>query len=137
MISGRDVKLTGSLGAPLTVTTTGPEVAAAGTVTLMEELDQVVTGAFDPLNATVLVPWLVPNPVPVIVTAWPVFPEFGVMAEMLTPETVKFMPLLVPPPTTTTTLPVVAPLGTGTTMLLSLQLEGVAAVPLNLTLLDP
>jgi len=35
------------------------------------------------------------------------------------------------------TLPVVAPAGTGTTMLVALQLEGVAAVPLNLTVLLP
>ena len=37
----------------------------------------------------------------------------------------------------TTTLPVVAPAGTGTTMLVADQLVGVAAVPLNLTVLVP
>ena len=41
------------------------------------------------------------------------------------------------PPTVTTTEPVVAPLGTGTTMLAALQLVGVAAVPLNVTVLVP
>jgi hypothetical protein len=40
-------------------------------------------------------------------------------------------------PTVTTTLPVVAPLGTGTTIDVALQLDGVALVPLNLTVLVP
>src|SRR4029077_13063950 len=51
--------------------------------------------------------------------------------------TMKLTPLLVTPPTVTVTLPVFAPLGTGTTMLVALQLVGVAAVPLNITVLDP
>jgi hypothetical protein len=51
--------------------------------------------------------------------------------------TVKLTPLLATPPTVTTTLPVVAPLGTGTTMLVALQLVGVPAVPLNFTVLAP
>jgi hypothetical protein len=37
----------------------------------------------------------------------------------------------------TVTLPVVAPFGTGATMLVALQLVGVAVVPLNLTVLAP
>jgi hypothetical protein len=40
-------------------------------------------------------------------------------------------------PTITTKLPVVAPLGTGTTMDVALQLVGVALVPLKLTVLVP
>jgi len=54
--------------------------------------------------------------------------------------TVKVMALLATPPTVTTTLPVVAPVGTGTTMLDALQLEllvGVAVVPLKVTVLVP
>ena len=51
--------------------------------------------------------------------------------------TVKVTPLLATPPTVTTTLPVVAPLGTGATMLVALQLVGVAAAPLNLAVLLP
>jgi hypothetical protein len=47
------------------------------------------------------------------------------------------MALLIWPPTVTTTLPVVAPDGTGATMLVALQLLGVAVVPLNLTVLLP
>jgi hypothetical protein len=51
--------------------------------------------------------------------------------------TVKPTPLLATPPTVTTTLPVVAPVGTVATMLVALQLVGVADVPLNLTVLVP
>src|SRR5207248_5843547 len=51
--------------------------------------------------------------------------------------TVKLAPLLATPPTVTTMLPVVAPLGTGATMLVAPQLVGVAAVPLNFTVLVP
>src|SRR5574340_789628 len=51
--------------------------------------------------------------------------------------TVKLTPLPATPFTVTTTLPVVAPVGTGTTMLVSLQLVGVAAVPLNVTVPVP
>jgi hypothetical protein len=51
--------------------------------------------------------------------------------------TVKFTPLLATPPTVTTTFPVVAPLGTGTTILVGPQLVGVPAVPLNVTVLVP
>lgn len=50
--------------------------------------------------------------------------------------TVKFTPLLGKLPTVTTTLPLVAPFGTGTTMLVSLQLvAGKTAVPLKVTVL--
>jgi len=51
--------------------------------------------------------------------------------------TVKLTPLLAAPPTVTTTFPVVAPLGTATAMLVALQLVGVPAVPLNVTVLVP
>src|SRR5438445_1561000 len=52
-------------------------------------------------------------------------------------ETVKVTPLLAVPPTVTRTFPVVAPAGTGATMLVALQLVGVATVPLNASVLDP
>ena len=42
-----------------------------------------------------------------------------------------------PGPTVTTKLPVVAPEGTGTTMLVSLQVVGEAKAPLNVTVLEP
>lgn len=51
--------------------------------------------------------------------------------------TVNDTPLLGVPFTVTTTLPVVAPLGTGTTMEVVAQLVGVALVPLKDTVLDP
>src|SRR4029077_3121825 len=51
--------------------------------------------------------------------------------------TVKATPLLARPPTVATTRPLAAPVGTGTVMLVSLQLVGVASVPLNVTVLDP
>jgi len=59
--------------------------------------------------------------------------------EMLGPGvvTVKVAPLLAAPPTVTTTLPEVAFVGTGTAMLEALQFVGLAAVPLNVTVLEP
>jgi hypothetical protein len=58
------------------------------------------------------------------------------MADVV-PGTVNDKALLATPPTLTMTLPVVAPAGTGTTMLDADQLVGVAVVPLNVTLLVP
>jgi hypothetical protein len=55
-------------------------------------------------------------------------------------DTVKIGPVMGDPPEGVTTIvPVVAPEGTGTTMLDALQLVGVAAVPLNFTVpaVDP
>ncbi len=49
--------------------------------------------------------------------------------------TVKATPLLATPLTVTTTFPDVAPLGTDTIMLVALQLVGIPAVPLKLTVL--
>src|SRR5262245_6062800 len=51
--------------------------------------------------------------------------------------TVNATPLLGMPPTVTTTLPVVAPDGTATPMLVDDHDVGVAAVPLNVTVLPP
>jgi hypothetical protein len=53
------------------------------------------------------------------------------------PTTEKLEPLLASPFTVTTTLPVVAPFGTGAVILVSLHAVGVAATPLNATLLTP
>jgi hypothetical protein len=52
-------------------------------------------------------------------------------------KAVNSKPLLATLDTVTIKFPVVTPLGTGATMLVSLQLVGVANVPLNLTVLDP
>jgi hypothetical protein len=130
------VKLMPLLATPPTVTTTQPVVAPMGTVTPMLVALQLVTLAAVPLKVTVLVPWLAPKVLPVIVTAAPAGADAG---DRLVMEgaTVKLTPLLASPPTVTTTLPVVAPLGTVTPMLLALQLSMMAAVPLNVTVLVP
>ena len=75
-----------------------------------------------------------------MVTEVPTAPEVGLKLLMLGADvvlTVKLTPLLATPPTVTTTFPVVAPVGTGATMLVALQLVGVAATPLNFTVLVP
>jgi hypothetical protein len=90
------------------------------------------------LKLTVPLPWLDPKLVPVIVTAAPTAPVVIDRFVMLGAETtVKLLPLLATLETVTTTLPVVAPEGTVTAMLVTLQLVAVAVVPLNLTVLVP
>ena len=132
------VKLTPLLATPPTVTTTFPVVAAVGTGTTMLVALQLVGVAAVPLNATMLLPCEEPKFVPVMVTDVPTDPDVGLKLVMFGgPTTVKLTPLLGAPPTVTTTFPVVAAVGTGTTMLVALQLVGVAAVPLNVTVLVP
>ncbi len=135
---GRTVKLIPLLETPLTVTTTLPVVAPVGTGTTMVVDVQLVGVADVPLKAMVLAPWLAPKFVPLIVTDTPTGPEVGFRLEILgVGMMVKVKPLLATPPTVTTTLPDVAPAGTGTTMLVAVQLVGVAVVPLNFTVLVP
>ncbi len=88
-----------------------------------------------PLSCAVLPPCVPPKLVPVIVIALLTGPEVGEMLLMFaeTPVTVKSQQLLGTPPTVTTRQPVVAPDGTGTAMLVLLQLVGVAVVPVNVT----
>ena len=132
------VKLTPLLARPPTVTTTFPVVAPEGTGTTMLVADQLVGVAVVPLNFTVLVPCVAPKFAPVIVTDVATGPLVGErLATLGATATVKLTPLLARPPTVTTTLPVVAPDGTGTTMLAADQLVGVAVMPLNLTVLVP
>jgi len=133
------VKLTPLLATPPTVTTTLPVVAPVGTGTTMLVALQLVGVPVVPLNFTVLVPCVAPKFAPAIVTDVPTSPDVGFRLVMLGAGAViaKFTPLLATPPTVTTTLPVVAPAGTGTTMLVALQLVGAAAVPLNFTVLAP
>src|SRR2546430_16446591 len=116
-----------------------PVVAPAGTGATMLVAPQLVGVATVPLNFTVLVPCVAPKFVPAIVTDVPMIPDVGLRLVMLGAGTVtvKLTPLLATPPTVTTTFPVVAPLGTGATILVALQLVGVAAVPLNVTVLVP
>jgi hypothetical protein len=77
--------------------------------------------------------------VPLIVTTVPTGAEAGVrlLIAGVCVSTVNDTPLLAVPLTVTTTLPLAAPAGTGTTMLVALQLVGVAAIPLNFTVLLP
>ena len=74
--------------------------------------------------------------VPEIVTDVAIGPDVGDRL-LIFGGTVKETPLLACPLTVTTTLPVVAFAGTGTAMLVALQELGVAAVPLNVTVLVP
>jgi len=137
-IVGVSVKFTVLLAKPPTVTTTAtvPAVPLLGAGTTILVALQLVGVATIPPNVTVLPPCAVPNPLPVIVTLVPPGPDAGFRLEMLG-VTVKLRALLAIPPTGTTTFPVVAPAGTGTTMLVALQLFGVAATPLNVTVLVP
>lgn len=73
---------------------------------------------------------------PVIVTGMPTPDDVGDRLEM-EGVTVNGKGLLATPATVTTRLPVVAPLGTGTAILLVPQLVGIPAVPLNVTVLVP
>src|SRR6266404_2565574 len=127
------------LTAPPTVTTTFPVVAPAGTGTTMLAALQLVGVAVTPLNFTVLVPCAAPKFAPLIVTGVPTNPAAGFRPVMLGTGavTVNATPLLATPPTVTTTLPVVAPAGTAATMLVALQLVGVAVIPLNFSVLVP
>ena len=137
VIPGPDptMKSTLLLGVPPTVTTTFPVVAPLGTFTTMVVVFQLVAVPADtPLNLTVLVPCVEPKLTPPIVTELPTDPEVGFKTKMAGPELgSKTEQLLDIPPTVTRTHPMVAPAGTGTTMLVALQLVGVASTPLNVT----
>jgi len=65
------VKAAPVLETPLTVTTTGPVDAPAGTGTAIEVALQLVGVPAMPLNVTVLEPWVAPKFVPAIVTDVP------------------------------------------------------------------
>lgn len=137
MLGGSTAKLTPLPETPPTVTTTLP-VVVVGTIAAMLEGLQLVIDAPFPLNVTVLVPCEAPKFAPAIVTNVPIWPEEGV-SEVMTGvgSTLNATELLVAPPTVTKTFPVVAPVGTEVTMLVVLQLVGVAVVPLNVTVLVP
>ena len=108
---------------------------ASGTGTTMLVADQLVGVAVVPLNVTVLVPFVDPKFAPAIVTDVPPVRSSASGSSRSAPRghreaSARCSPA---PPTVTTTLPVVAPAGTGTTMLVADQLVGVAVVPLNVT----
>jgi hypothetical protein len=136
LMIGSTVKALPLLEVPPTASTTNPVVALAGTGTTIEVALQLLGVAAAPLKATVLVPCVEPKPVPVIVMEVPTTPKAGDKL-LMAGTTVKGMPLLAVPPTVTITDPEVAPAGTGTTIEVALQEFGVAAVPLNVTVLVP
>jgi hypothetical protein len=132
------VKVTALLAVPLTVTITGPVVALVGTGATMEVPPQLVGLAVVPLKVTVLPPWVEPKLIPAIETTVLAGPDIGERVVIPgPPATVKLTPLLAIPPAVTTTFPLVAPDGTGTVIEPALQLEGVAQVPLKVTVLLP
>src|SRR5215831_10321647 len=115
-----------------------PVVADAGTGTATLVSVQKVGAAKAPLNVTALIPCETPKLLPVRVTTVPDDPMDGLRFVRIGPcRMVKAAPLLGMPATVTTMFPVVAPTGTVTTMLVSLQAVGRAAVPLKLTILVP
>jgi hypothetical protein len=126
------------LAVPPTITTMGPDAAPLGTLAVILAEAQAVTVAGVPLKLKLLVPWVPPKLEPAMVTVAPTAPEFMESAFRRGGEaTVKLTALLINPFTVTTRLPVVAPLGTGTTIEVGLQPAGVADVPLNVTVLAP
>lgn len=134
------VNATPLLETPLTVTTTLPVVAAVGTEVAIDVGVQLIAVAAVPLNAMVLAPCVAPKFVPVMVTGAPISPDVGdrlVIDGGLWTVTVNETPLLDIPETVTTTLPLEAPVGTGATIEVALQLVGVAPTPLKATVLDP
>jgi hypothetical protein len=135
-IFGPTVNVTPLLANPPTDTTTDPVTAPAGTGTVMLLALQLLGLALVPLKVIVLVPWVEPKVVPLIVIESPTAPDVGERLFILGP-TVKVTPLLADPAAVTTTGPVVPPEGTGATMLVLLQLVGVATVPLKVTVLVP
>jgi len=133
------VKVTPLLGTPLTVTITLPVVAPAGTGTVMLDALHAVGVAIVPLKVIELVLCEAPKFTPVMMTEVVTGPEAGFRLVMLgaVEVTVNNTPLLAALLTVTTTLPVVAPFGTGTEILVAPQIEGTAEIPLNVTVLDP
>jgi len=130
------VNVTPLLARPPTVTTTLPDVAPAGTGATMLVADQLVGVAVVPLNFTVLAPCVAPKFVPVIVTEVPTGPDV-VDKLVIVGVIVKMEPLLSTPLAWTTTFPVVAPVGTGITIDVALQVPPGAKVPLKETVLVP
>jgi hypothetical protein len=126
------------LATPPIETTTFPLEAPGGTYVLIDVAAHGEPPASAPLNVTLFPGLLEPRFVPVIVTGKPIGPELGDRLVMLGVDpTLNITPLLWKAPTVTVTVPVVAPVGTGTAICVSAQLVGVAVVPLNVTLLVP
>ena len=139
VIAGRILKLVDAV-LPLTVTasTWEPVATPLGTGATICVLLQLLGVAVTSPKVTVLLPWVAPKLPPEIVTEVPTAPEVG-DALILPVLTIKLMPLLAAPFTVTFTFPVLAKVGTGTTICVLLQLVGVPATlsSLNVTRLLP
>src|SRR5438477_12739198 len=132
------VKVTPALATPLTVTTTLPVVAPAGTGATIEVALELAGVATVPLNVAALFPWVEPKLPPAMVTDAPTAPAAADKLLMLgTASTVNDTPEIGRASSRERTLPAVAPAGTGATIEVALQLAGVATVPLNVTALVP
>jgi hypothetical protein len=92
--------------------------------------------ALTPLNVTPPKPCVCPKVMPEIVTEEPIRPAVGPIA-VIFGTTGNGRPFVENPLTVTTIGPVVAPVGTGTVMLVLLQEVGDAVTPLNVTVLEP
>ena len=128
-----------ALATPLTVTTALPLVVPVGTVATIDVALQLVIVVAAAFNFTVLAPCVEPKFVPVIVTDAPTANVVGDRLVIVgVGRAVKLEPLLSTPLACTTTFPVVAPVGTFTTIEVALQLViVVAVVVLNFTVLVP
>lgn len=135
---GVTVKLTPLLATAPTVTTTLPVVAPEGTEMAILVSLQLAGETGMPLNVIELNPFVPPKFVPLIVRGVPIGPDEGFKL-VITGATLNVGELLPRPPTVTTTGegPAVAPFGTGTTMVVALQLVGVPAIPPIVTVLVP
>src|SRR3972149_3516715 len=134
--SVRIVKVTLLLERPFTVTTTGPVAAPMGMSAVMPVSLHVVVLSGAPFKVTVLPPFVVPKFEPFIIIVLFAGPDAGERL-VISGVTVKVTPVLDMPPTVTTTGPVLAPVGTGTIISMSLQLVGVASIPLKVAVLVP
>jgi len=133
---GKTVKDTWFVAMLFTVTMRLPVVAPVGTGTVIEPPAQVAGVAFVPLNVTELV--IVPKPAPLMVTEAPIGAELG-ERPVMTGITRNGCVLLELPLTATamSAFPAARLLGTGATIAVSLQDEGVAETPPNVTVLVP
>jgi|ERR1700722_472495 hypothetical protein len=113
--------------------------AVAGDVYVTATPEALVLAEKLPPVAAQVTPWFVTSLLTVAVSRTACVmvraARFGETATLR--PTAKFTPLLAAPPTVTTKFPVEAPFGTGATMLVAVQLVGVAVVPLNFTVLVP
>src|ERR1041385_5721592 len=115
-----------------------PVIAVDGIVARICKSDQLFTVRAVLLSLIVLVPWLVPNPLPLICTCVPTGALEGTTAATIGFGTVKTTSGLLAMPFTDTKIgPVLVFVGIVATICVSLQLTTVALKPLNVIPEDP